>query len=117
MPKRSCTARNTWWWRATTPLNIRLVIVCTESHGTSVPRWRCTLRRRSLHSIGSSRIGKLPATAAWRSDRVFMLLFDAHLDLAMNAMEWNRDLSRPVQELRERERGLTDKPDRGNSTV
>ena len=46
-----------------------------------------------------------------------MLLVDAHLDLSMNAMEWNRDLRKPIGEIRDRERGLTDKPDRGNSTV
>jgi membrane dipeptidase len=46
-----------------------------------------------------------------------MLIFDAHLDLAMNALEWNRDLSRPIDEIRDRERGLTDKPDRGRGTV
>ena len=46
-----------------------------------------------------------------------MLIFDAHLDLAMNAVEWNRDLSRPLDEIRSRERGMTDKPDRGNGTV
>ena len=46
-----------------------------------------------------------------------MLLLDAHLDLAMNALEWNRDYTRPISEIRERERGLTDKPDRGRGTV
>ncbi len=46
-----------------------------------------------------------------------MLIFDAHLDLAMNAMEWNRDLTRPLADLRVRESGLKDKPDRGNGTV
>src|SRR3954454_22723971 len=46
-----------------------------------------------------------------------MLIFDAHLDLAMNALEWNRDLTRPVPEIRERERGLTDKKARGKGTV
>lgn len=46
-----------------------------------------------------------------------MFLFDAHLDLAMNALEWNRDLRRPIDELRERDRHYTDKPDRGNATV
>ena len=35
----------------------------------------------------------------------------------MNALEWNRDLTRPIDEIRERERGLTDKPDRGRGTV
>ena len=46
-----------------------------------------------------------------------MFLVDAHLDLSMNAMEWNRDLRKPVKEIRQRENGLTDKPDRGNNTV
>jgi membrane dipeptidase len=45
------------------------------------------------------------------------LIVDAHLDLAMNALEWNRDLSRPIDEIRARERTLTDKPDRGRGTV
>jgi membrane dipeptidase len=46
-----------------------------------------------------------------------MLIFDAHLDLSMNAMEWNRDLTRPLEEIRQRERHLDDKPDRGRGTV
>jgi membrane dipeptidase len=46
-----------------------------------------------------------------------MLIVDAHLDLSMNAMEWNRDLRQPIHAIREREKGMTDKPDRGNSTV
>lgn len=46
-----------------------------------------------------------------------MFLVDAHLDLSMNAMEWNRDLRQPVEAIRAREKGMTDKPDRGNSTV
>jgi membrane dipeptidase len=46
-----------------------------------------------------------------------MLLIDAHLDLAMNAMEWNRDLTRPIQEIRQREHGMTDKPDRAKGVV
>jgi membrane dipeptidase len=46
-----------------------------------------------------------------------MLLFDAHLDLAMNAIEWNRDLSRPVEEIRARETHVHDRPDRRQSTV
>ena len=44
-------------------------------------------------------------------------IFDVHLDLSMNALEWNRDLSRPLVEIREREAGQTDKPDRGQGTV
>jgi membrane dipeptidase len=46
-----------------------------------------------------------------------MLIFDAHLDLAMNALEWNRDLSRSIQEIRGRERDMTDRPDRQRGTV
>ena len=45
------------------------------------------------------------------------IIVDAHLDLAMNALEWNRDLSSPIDEIRARERELTDKPDRGRGTV
>ena len=46
-----------------------------------------------------------------------MFIIDAHLDLAMNTMEWNRDLKLPVTHLREREKGMNDKPDRGRSMV
>jgi membrane dipeptidase len=35
-----------------------------------------------------------------------MLIFDAHLDLAWNALDWNRDLRLPVSEIRKRERDL-----------
>ena len=45
------------------------------------------------------------------------MIFDAHLDLAMNALDWNRDLRRPLAEIRERERHLLDRPDRGRNTV
>ncbi|MCC5937356.1 MAG: membrane dipeptidase [Lunatimonas sp.] len=46
-----------------------------------------------------------------------MFTIDAHLDLSMNALEWNRDLTKPLHEINEREKGLTDKADRGNATV
>jgi membrane dipeptidase len=46
-----------------------------------------------------------------------MFTIDAHLDLSMNALEWNRDLRRPISEINEREKGLTDKPDRGKGVV
>jgi len=46
-----------------------------------------------------------------------MLLFDAHLDLSMNALEWNRDLRSSIAEINSREEGMTDKLDRGNATV
>jgi membrane dipeptidase len=38
-----------------------------------------------------------------------MLLFDAHLDLSMNALHWNRDLTRTVAETRALEAGMTQK--------
>jgi membrane dipeptidase len=46
-----------------------------------------------------------------------MFIIDAHLDLAMNAMEWNRDYRTPIDVIRAREQGMTDKPDRGNGVV
>jgi len=46
-----------------------------------------------------------------------MFIIDAHLDLSMNAMEWNRDLRLPVADIRSREKGLQDKPDRAKGTV
>jgi len=46
-----------------------------------------------------------------------MFTIDAHLDLAMNAMEWNRDLRKPIHEIRGREKGMTDKPDREKGVV
>jgi membrane dipeptidase len=46
-----------------------------------------------------------------------MFIIDAHLDLSMNALEWNRDLTRPVAELNRREEGMTDKPDRAKAVV
>mgnify|MGYP001820205340 FL=1 len=46
-----------------------------------------------------------------------MLIFDAHLDLSMNALEWNRDLRWTVEDIRKSEKGMNDKPDRENNTV
>ena len=46
-----------------------------------------------------------------------MFIIDAHLDLAMNAMEWNRDLKQPLDEIHSREKGMNDKHDRGNGVV
>jgi len=45
------------------------------------------------------------------------LVFDSHLDLAMNALEWNRDLRWTTEEIRKSEEGMTDKPDRAKGTV
>ena len=46
-----------------------------------------------------------------------MFIIDAHLDLSMNAMEWNRDIRLNVETLRLLEKGMTDKPDRERATV
>ena len=46
-----------------------------------------------------------------------MFIVDAHLDLSMNAIDWNRDFRRTVREIRDREKGMNDKPDRGKGTV
>lgn len=46
-----------------------------------------------------------------------MFTIDAHLDLSMNALEWNRDLTKNVDDINKREEGLTDKPDRSLATV
>lgn len=46
-----------------------------------------------------------------------MFIVDVHLDLAMNAMEWNRDLTRSVHTIRELENGMNDKPGRAMGTV
>lgn len=44
-------------------------------------------------------------------------LFDAHLDLAWNALSFNRDLTLPLSVLRAREADLADVPGRGGGTV
>ena len=36
------------------------------------------------------------------------LIFDAHLDMSWNALEFNRDLMKPVAEIREFEKQFTD---------
>ncbi len=46
-----------------------------------------------------------------------MFIVDAHLDLSMNALEWNRDLTLPISEINKREAGLNDKPDRAKGVV
>lgn len=46
-----------------------------------------------------------------------LLVFDVHLDLSMNALEWNRDLRWSLERLRRWESALKDRVDRGNNTV
>src|SRR6516164_457824 len=38
-----------------------------------------------------------------------MIVFDAHLDLAWNAIDWNRDLRLPVEQIRKAEQGMPGK--------
>jgi len=45
------------------------------------------------------------------------LIFDIHLDLSMNALEWNRDLRWSQERIRRWEQHMTDKVDRGHNTV
>src|SRR5215212_3090618 len=44
-------------------------------------------------------------------------IFDSHLDLAWNAVSFNRDLTLSVEEIREREEGMNDEPGRGRNTL
>ncbi|MCD8194449.1 MAG: membrane dipeptidase [Tannerellaceae bacterium] len=44
-------------------------------------------------------------------------IVDSHLDISMNALEWNRDIREDINEINRREAGMTDKPDRGRATV
>jgi membrane dipeptidase len=45
------------------------------------------------------------------------LILDSHLDLAWNALAWNRDLTEPIATLRQREAAMKDDDARGRSTV
>ena len=45
------------------------------------------------------------------------LIVDAHLDLAWNALSWNRDLTQPLAASRKAESAMTDHPARGRGTV
>ena len=45
-----------------------------------------------------------------------MLLIDSHLDLAWNALQWNRDLQQPIDSIRKCEREWSG-PGRGMGTV
>jgi membrane dipeptidase len=44
-------------------------------------------------------------------------IFDSHLDLAWNAVSFNRDLTVSVEEIRKREEGMNDEPGRGRNTL
>jgi len=45
-----------------------------------------------------------------------MIIFDAHLDLAMNALLWNRDLKQSAHHIRQQEAGIAERG-RGRGTV
>ena len=45
------------------------------------------------------------------------MIFNAHLDFSLNAIEWNRDLRKSVEEVRKSESHLDDLQGRGNGTV
>ena len=45
-----------------------------------------------------------------------MIIVDSHLDLAWNALNWNRDLTRSVPEIRSSEAGMVGQG-RGRNTV
>ncbi|PQO29696.1 peptidase [Bremerella cremea] len=44
-------------------------------------------------------------------------IIDAHLDLAWNALHWNRDLTKPLEEVRQYESSMQDHAARGRATV
>lgn len=46
-----------------------------------------------------------------------MLFFDAHLDLSLNALQYNRDLRQTIEQIRASEQGMNDLAGRGRGTV
>ncbi len=44
-------------------------------------------------------------------------IIDAHLDLAWNACQWNRDLSMSLAQIAQREKGMTDHLGRGHAAI
>ena len=76
------------------------------------------IRRHGSGILNLQSLRTLRLTLTWvLSFARGMFLFDAHLDLAMNAMEWNRDLRQPLKSIRQREADWTDKPDRGRGVL
>ena len=45
------------------------------------------------------------------------LIFDAHLDLSLNAIDYNRDLRLSLEEIQREEQGMTDLMGRGSGVV
>ena len=44
-------------------------------------------------------------------------IIDSHLDLSWNALQWNRDLTEPLEQLNAREKAMTDRISRGRATI
>src|SRR5947209_1325607 len=71
------------------------------------------------HAVCYSTITLRPPSRSDHGQRTNdMLIIDSHLDLAWNALDWNRDLLLPAEAIRrrEREQKMTDKG-RGEGTV
>src|SRR6185295_8759612 len=66
-------------------------------------------------AVGSGLNESIKKTSSLSYRKAPMLLFDGHLDLSMNAIEWNRDITKSIDEVRRREAGQTDKVDRGQN--
>ena len=63
-------------------------------------------------------VSRFDRTVASRFDIAPMpLIFDAHLDLAWNAVSYNRDLALPLDEVRRREQSMHDVPGRGHGVL
>lgn len=45
------------------------------------------------------------------------MIIDSHLDLAWNALQWNRDLTEPLEQFNAREAAMKDRISRGRATV
>ncbi len=71
----------------------------------------------------TNKTGVEPASLAWGDpavkvgNRVMRTLFDGHLDLAWNALSWDRDLTLELDALNLVDRKLTDHPSRGRATT
>ena len=69
-------------------------------------------------SLRESNLDHFKSDAKEKAGRegVGMIVIDAHLDLAWNALSWNRDLTLTVPEIRASEAGMKER-NRGTNTV
>ena len=74
---------------------------------------RLSHRRDTFSGGAVESCPELNPTYAIPALELAMLLFDGHLDLSMNAIEWNRDLTQSLEHVRRRESRMRDKIDRG----